>query len=93
MNVTDLLWEGTLCPRERAVVDKATYNALFAKCVALREEIAKCLPEEKQALLDALEEPALAISNLTQKEAFSYGICIGMALQRESDRYLQPPSN
>ncbi len=90
MNVMDLLWEGALCPRERAAVNKKEYDALFAKCVALREELAKCLPEEKQSLLDALEEPVLALADLTQKEAFSYGVCLGIALQKESERYLQP---
>ena len=88
MRVMDMLWDSEVCPREQMIADKDTYDALLAKCMQLREELAQALPPEKQGLLDALEEPSLALSELVQKGAFAYGVSIGMNLQKESDSFL-----
>ena len=84
MKTLDELWYGNISPFEQCTHSDKRLKELLKLVAQNREELDSMLTEKQKETLGKFEDRMNEMHRITERDAFSYGLCLGVQLMAES---------
>ena len=84
MKILDELWYGNIAPFEQSMSGDKRFAELLKLVNQNREELSGALTDKQKETLEKYEETMNEMYNVTEREAFSYGVRLGVRLMSEA---------
>ena len=88
MKTIDELWYGNISPFEQCTRGDKRLKELLKLVARNREELDGTLTEKQKETLEKFEEALNEMHSIAERDAFSYGLRLGLRLMAEA--FLQP---
>ena len=88
MKTIDELWYGNISPFEQCTRGDKRLKELLKLVARNREELGESLTEKQKETLEKFEEALNEMHSIAERDAFSYGLRLGLRLMAEA--FLQP---
>ena len=88
MKTIDELWYGNISPFEQCTRGDKRLKELLKLVARNREELGESLTEKQKETLEKFEEALNEMHSIAERDAFSYGLRLGIRLMAEA--FLQP---
>ena len=88
MDIIKELWYGNVAPFEQCTRGDKQMKELLSLMARNRDELGEGLTEKQTETLEKLEEALTEMHSIAERDAFSYGLRLGIRLMAEA--FLQP---
>ena len=88
MDIIKELWYGNVAPFEQCTKGDKQLKELLKLVARNKEELDAMLTEKQKETLEKFEENMNEMHSITERDAFSYGLRLGIRLMAEA--FLQP---
>ena len=88
MDIIKGLWYGNVSPFEQCTRGDTQLKELLSLMARNREELEETLTEKQKETLEKFEEALNEMHSIAERDAFSYGLRLGIRLMAEA--FLQP---
>ena len=88
MDIIRELWYGNVAPFEQCTRGDKQMNELLSLMARNRDELGEGLTEKQKETLEKFEEALNEMHSIAERDAFSYGLRLGIRLTAEA--FLQP---
>ena len=88
MKILDELWYGNVSPFEQCTRGDKQMKELLSLMARNRDELGEGLTEKQKETLEKFEEALNEMHSIAERDAFSYGLRLGIRLTAEA--FLQP---
>ena len=88
MKTIDELWYGNVAPFEQCTRGDKQMKELLSLMARNRDELGEGLTEKQKETLEKFEEALNEMHSIAERDAFSYGLRLGIRLMAEA--FLQP---
>ena len=88
MDIIKELWYGNVAPFEQCTQGDKQMKELLSLMARNRDELGEGLTEKQKETLEKFEEALNEMHSIAERDAFSYGLRLGIRLMAEA--FLQP---
>ena len=88
MDIIKELWYGNVAPFEQCTRGDKQMKELLSLTARNRDELGEGLTEKQKETLEKFEEALNEMHSIAERDAFSYGLRLGLRLMAEA--FLQP---
>ena len=88
MKLINELWYGNVSPFEQCTLGDKQMKELLSLMARNRDELGEGLTEKQKETLEKFEEALNEMHSIAERDAFSYGLRLGLRLMAEA--FLQP---
>ncbi len=87
MSILDELYDGNIHPSQRYIRKDGEYQKINEQLVEHLDKLLILLNDEQKHLLEDVGEKISMLGYISEKESFMEGLCIGVKLAWEVDRF------